>query len=86
MPRISTFYGIVVRMYHDDHAPPHVHVQYSEHTARIAISGLRVLDGSLPPRALRLLREWGRLHRGELEENWRRARLGLALERIAPLE
>lgn len=29
MPRISTFYGIVVWMYHDDHAPPHVHVNAS---------------------------------------------------------
>jgi hypothetical protein len=41
---------------------------------------------SLPSRALRLLREWGRLHRGDLEENWRRARLGQALEGIALLE
>mgnify|MGYP003575944346 CR=1 FL=1 len=30
MPTISTFYGITIRMFYDDHAPPHFHVQYSE--------------------------------------------------------
>jgi hypothetical protein len=26
MPIISSFFGIYVRMYFDDHPPPHVHV------------------------------------------------------------
>ena len=25
MPEISRFYGIVIRMYFDDHVPPHFH-------------------------------------------------------------
>jgi hypothetical protein len=29
MPEISRFYGIVIRMYHNDHAPPHFHAYYS---------------------------------------------------------
>jgi len=28
MPIISSFFGIYVRMYFADHAPPHVHVEY----------------------------------------------------------
>lgn len=28
MPELSRFYGIVVRMYFDDHAPPHFHAAY----------------------------------------------------------
>ena len=30
MPTISMFYGILIRMYFNDHAPAHFHVQYAE--------------------------------------------------------
>lgn len=33
MPIISMFFGIVVRMYADDHNPPHVHVEYQGNKA-----------------------------------------------------
>ena len=42
MPTISTFYGITIRMFYDDHAPPHFHVQYSEFKTEIAIRHYRV--------------------------------------------
>lgn len=85
MPRISEFYGIVIWMYHDDHEPPHFHAEYGEHTVRISIDSLGPMGGSLPRRALRLVRDWAQLHQDELMENWRRARTGLALDRIEPL-
>jgi Domain of unknown function (DUF4160) len=28
MPIISTFFGIVIRMYYQEHAPPHFHAEY----------------------------------------------------------
>ncbi|MBM3392831.1 MAG: DUF4160 domain-containing protein [Betaproteobacteria bacterium] len=28
MPTISSFYGILILMYWDDHAPPHFHARY----------------------------------------------------------
>jgi hypothetical protein len=28
MPIISVFFGIVIRMFYDDHNPPHIHVEY----------------------------------------------------------
>jgi len=28
MPILSVFFGIIVRMWHDDHPPPHIHVEY----------------------------------------------------------
>lgn len=85
MPRISAFYGIVIWLYRSDHPPGHFHAQYGEHWAVIAIASGRVLEGSLPPRALRLTREWARLHRPELEANWQRAQGDAPLEPIAPL-
>jgi hypothetical protein len=53
--------------------------------ATIAIDTLEVLAGSVPDRALRLVREWSELHRPELEANWRRARDDVPLKAIPPL-
>ena len=64
MPEISRFYGIVIKMYFADHAPPHFHAEYAEYEARIAIGSLAVLSGNLPPRAMGLVAEWTTLHRG----------------------
>lgn len=85
MPRISSFYGIVISMYWDDHAPPHFHAICGGHDARVLIGSLEVMDEGLPQRAKRLVLEWGVLHREELMENWIKARAGLPLDRIEPL-
>ncbi len=85
MPRISEFYGAIIRMYHNDHGPPHFHVEYGGTKASISFEG-RILRGRLPPRALRLVREWARLHGPDLAKNWALARKGLDLVPIAPLE
>ncbi len=39
MPEICRFYGIVIKMYFDDHAPPHFHAEYSEYEARLTADG-----------------------------------------------
>lgn len=86
MPEISRFYGIVVAMFYSDHEPPHFHVRYGGHRAILGVDSLTILRGDLPPRALGLVREWGRLHQRELEEDWRRARENQPLQSIDPLE
>jgi hypothetical protein len=82
MPRLATFYGIVIWMYRPDHPPPHFHAQYGEYLAQIEFGTLQVLNGSVPPRALRLVREWAALHTDELLDNWERAQ---ALEPLVPI-
>jgi hypothetical protein len=79
------FYGIVIWMYRPDHPPPHFHAQYGEEVAQIELETLRVLNGSLPPRALRLVRQWARLHPGELEQNWELAQQLEPLVAVDPL-
>jgi hypothetical protein len=86
VPRISSFYGITIAMYFDDHAPPHFHAIYSEHEASFRLGDLAVLEGHLPSRAMRLVREWAHLHAAELAATWARARVGLPLDRIPGLE
>ena len=53
--------------------------------AQIVIETLEPLAGDLPERALRLVREWAELHRGELEANWARAEAHEPLDTIEPL-
>lgn len=83
MPIISIFFGIVIRMYHDDHAPPHFHASYQGFEALIRIDNGGVMAGKLPNKALRIVREWVERHRPELEANWRRGVDLLPMEMIA---
>lgn len=85
MPTISAFYGILIQMFWLDHDPPHFYALYAEHEALIDIRSLEVLRGSLPPRALALVREWAAAHRDELMENWERCRRNERPTKIAPL-
>ena len=85
MPVISRFYGILIVMYFNDHNPPHLHAKYSGLEALFNLDGF-ALQGNLPPRAEQMVREWISLHRIELEQNWARAKAGLDLQPIAPLE
>ena len=84
LPTVSPFYGIVIAMYYNDHDPPHFHARYAEYHARVAETG-DLLDGDLPVRAVRLVKEWAALHRDELDGDWRLAQPMLPLRPIEPL-
>jgi len=86
MPRVSAFYGIVIAMYYQDHAPPQLHARYGDHEALIDIQALRVLSGWLPRRALALVLEWTNLRQAELLSDWTAAASGLPLVPITPLD
>lgn len=86
MPEISRFFGIVIKMYYNDHFPPHFHAEYGEFIAEIGIETLEIIRGKLPRRALTLVLEWASLHRDELKQNWDRAREHEEILPIAPLE
>ncbi|MCD8536578.1 MAG: DUF4160 domain-containing protein [Burkholderiaceae bacterium] len=86
MPTISEFFGIVIRMYYDEHNPPHFHAYYADHEAMISIESLTVLKGALPKRAKALVVEWATEHREALFDDWRLASAHKTLNRIDPLE
>jgi len=86
MPVISTFFGIIIRMFFDDHEPPHFHVEHQGQLATFDFAG-KLLAGELrSARARRLIREWARLHEYELRANWKRLKALQPLRQIAPLE
>lgn len=86
MPVISTFFGIVIRMFYREHGTPHFHAEHQGDRATFTVEG-EILAGSIrSPVAVRLIREWSLAYRGELEANWNKARAGEPLDRIPPLE
>ena len=86
MPRISSFYGIVIWMYWDDHNPPHFHATYGEFEILINITDFSIYAGYLPSRAFGLLMEWTSIHQEELLKNWELMRQSLPLKNIEPLK
>jgi hypothetical protein len=86
LPTIAYFLGISVRMFFNDHDPPHFHVRYQQFRARVRIADGEIIDGRLPPTAARLVKEWTSLRRQALMQNWTAAHTDGRLERIEGLE
>jgi hypothetical protein len=70
VPTISMFYGILILMYFYDnmkHSQPHIHAEYGEHEASIAIEDGDILSGSLPPSKMKLVQAWIEIHKEDLQ-------------------
>lgn len=78
MPRISSFYGIVIYVYRPDHPSPHFHAQYGEHIAQITLDTLDVLNGTLP------VKRFGWCANGRRYTRPNRPKTGSSLRRSSP--
>jgi len=88
MPTISMFYGILILMYfHDNkrHNRPHIHAEYGEESAVIAIDDGSVLAGSLPTVKMKLVQAWIEIHKEDLMADWKLAVTGEPVFKIDPL-
>lgn len=47
MPTISMFYGILIRMFNDEHSPPHFHAYYGEYQTVFGFDG-EIIEGTFP--------------------------------------
>lgn len=70
MPVITRFYGIVIKMYFNDHLPPHFHAIYNEYNGVFDLNTLELLEGDLPNRALKLINDWASEYKDELIKIW----------------
>lgn len=87
MPVLSTFYGIIVRMYREvggRHNLPHIHAEYAGEEIVIALDGT-ILEGTIPKGKLKLLEAWMEIHHEDLEANWKLLSNGDQFFRIDPL-
>jgi hypothetical protein len=86
VPEISRFFGIIIRMYYDEHDPPHFHAIYGDAEGQVGIDPIHVLSGDLPNRVVSLVVEWAALHQFELRGNWDRLRTNQQPNKIVPLQ
>ena len=86
MPEICRFYGIIIKMFYQEHNPPHFHAEYGEYKAEIKIEDFGINRGFLPPKAMTLVWEWAMKHKDELIVEWNTAREQKPLFPIEPLE
>jgi len=85
MPEISRFFGIIIRMFYDEHNPPHFHAEYSGKKAVFDFDG-NVIKGSLGSKtATKLVRDWVDVHGSELVIDWKLARENQEINKIEPL-
>jgi hypothetical protein len=72
MPVIARFYGILIKMYfsQSEHGVPHFHAVYGEFNGVFSIETLEMMEGDLPLRSRKLVKEWAALYQGELLRMW----------------
>jgi hypothetical protein len=85
MPEICRFFGVVIYMYYDDHAPPHFHAEYGDEEILVRIGDLSIIRGKIHPRALGFVMEWAALHKSELMTAWDDASHHQKPSKIQPL-
>ena len=71
MPIIARFYGILIKMYFKEHGIPHFHALYAEYNGVFEIESLELIEGDLPNRAQRMVKEWAELYKNDLLEMWK---------------
>ena len=88
LPTISTFYGIIIRMYFapGEHNLPHFHAYYNEFKASVDIRTGEIMEGSLPPRQRKLVQAWVELHQEDLMADWSLVANGDEPFKIQPLQ
>jgi hypothetical protein len=85
MPEISRFFGIIIKMYYDEHNPPHFHAEYAEFKATFSIETGQMIQGNFPQNKSALVTAWTIIHQETLLQNWHTLFEGLKPIKIEPL-
>jgi hypothetical protein len=70
VPILQRFGSVSIRMYADDHRPPHFHIVAPDFQALVRIDDLAVIAGDARPRDIAEALAWARDHRGFLALKW----------------
>lgn len=85
MPEISRFLGIIIKMFFEDHAPPHFHAEYQGNKALFSIKTGEIIAGKLPKKESAIVTAWALLRQKELMDNWKALTTGKEAKKIDPL-
>ncbi|HEX3953217.1 MAG TPA: DUF4160 domain-containing protein [Stellaceae bacterium] len=70
MPTLQCFGRLSVRMYADDHRPPHFHIVGADVHVLVRISDLTVIAGEARPAQIAEALAWAQTNRARLELSW----------------
>jgi hypothetical protein len=70
MPTLHRFGAVSVRMYPDDHRPPHFHIVGPDFQVMVRISDLAVIEGEVRPAQIAEMIAWARTYREALALKW----------------
>ena len=70
MPTLHRLGAVSVRMYADDHRPPHFHIVAPDFQVLVRISDLRVIAGEARPDRIAEALAWARERRESLALKW----------------
>jgi len=74
MATLSMFYGIIVKMNKEDREPhhkPHVHAVHAGQQASFDVANGEILAGTMDADDVAMMRAWIKIHREELQANWK---------------
>jgi len=70
MPELERFGNVSIRMYADDHRPPHFHIVSPNFHVLVQISDLTVIAGDAEPRQIAEALAWAQAHKEALALRW----------------
>ncbi len=82
MPAISIFFGIIIRMFYNEHEPMHFHAEYQGQRGKFDLTGRMIVGNINSKTARRLIKQWTKEHGAEIRANWQRMKAGKPLEMI----
>jgi len=72
MPTIVKIGNIKIRIFADDHHPPHFHIVTPDCEVAVRISDLSILAGCIDRRSFEIAMKWAKTNKGVLENEWNR--------------
>jgi Domain of unknown function (DUF4160) len=85
MPEISRFYGIIIKMFSDEHNPPDFHAAQGEDKATFSIETGQMIQGNMSQNKATLVTAWAIIHKEDLMKNWETLAEGSGASKIKPL-
>ena len=58
-------------MYFNEHGVPHFHAVYGEYNGVFELENLEMIEGDLPGRAIKMIKEWAKGYQGDMLEMWK---------------
>jgi hypothetical protein len=72
VPTIIKLGNIAIRMFANDHNPPHFHIVTADRQIAVALRDFSILAGSMERKNLDVALEWATKNKERLHDEWKR--------------